>query len=133
MKIGQVAKAAGIGIDAVRFYERRGLIPKPGRQPSGYRVYAPDVVLNLQFIRSAQSLGFSLAEIGELISLEDQPDARAADVKELAQARLDDIEDRVRKLNRMKRALKKVVQGCSGQGPIAGCSILKALREENAK
>jgi MerR family copper efflux transcriptional regulator len=69
MRIGEVAKAAGIGIDAVRFYEREGLIPKPARRPSGYREYTPEVVVSLRFIKRAKGLGFSLKEISELIRL----------------------------------------------------------------
>ena len=78
MKIGEVARAAGIGIDAVRFYERQGLIPEPARRPSGYRMYCPDVVLSLRFIRRAKELGFSLNEISELLSLETAAEATAA-------------------------------------------------------
>ncbi len=63
MKIGQVAKTAGVGIDAVRFYEREGLLAKPARRPSGYREYSRDVVVHLRFIRRAKELGFSLKEI----------------------------------------------------------------------
>ncbi len=130
MKIGEVAKAAGIGIDAVRFYEREGLIPKPNRQPSGYRAYSPDVVLSLRFIRGAKELGFSLKEISELLSLESNADATAADVKELAQAKLADIEGRIRALQRMRRALRKVTEGCPGEGPMSGCLILRTLNQE---
>ena len=130
MKIGEVAKAAGIGIDAVRFYERQGLIPEPARQASGYRVYSPDVVLSLRFIRRAKALGFSLKEISELLSIETAAHATAADVKKLAEAKLADLEDRIRGLQRMRRALKKAVSGCPGKGPTRGCSILRALGDE---
>ena len=129
MKIGEVAKAAGIGIDAVRFYERQGLIPEPARRPSGYRMYSPDVVLSLRFIRRAKELGFSLKEISELLSLETVASATAADVKKLAEAKLADMEERIRALQRMRRALKKAVGGCSGQGPTSGCSILRSLAD----
>ncbi|MEE8476391.1 MAG: heavy metal-responsive transcriptional regulator [Myxococcota bacterium] len=129
MKIGTVAKAAGIGIDAVRFYERRGLIPAPARQPSGYRMYSADVVLSLRFIRRAKDLGFSLKEISELLSLETAAEATAADVRKLAGAKLADMEQRIRALQRMRRALKKAVDGCSGQGPTSGCSILRSLAD----
>ncbi len=129
MKIGEVAKAAGIGIDAVRFYEREGLIPEPARRPSGYRMYAPDVVLSLRFIRRAKELGFSLKEISELLSLESGADATAADIKKLAEAKLADMEDRIRALQRMRRALKKAVGGCPGQGPTSACSILRSLAD----
>ncbi len=84
-KIGQVAKAAGIGIDAIRFYEREGLIEKPPRRSSGYRAYSPDVVQRLRFIKRAKELGFSLSEISELLSLEGNPKAGAAVVKRLSE------------------------------------------------
>ena len=129
MKIGAVAKAAGIGIDAIRFYERQGLIPAPARQPSGYRVYSPDVVVSLRFIRRAKELGFSLQEISELLSLETAAEATAADVRKLAEAKLADMEERIRALQRMRRALKKAVGGCPGQGPASGCSILRSLAD----
>ena len=130
MKIGEVAKAAGIGIDAVRFYERQGLIPEPARQPSGYRVYSADVVLSLRFIRRAKELGFSLKEISELLSLETAANATAADVKKLAEAKLADMEERIRALQRMRRALKKAVSGCPGKGPTSRCSVLRSLADE---
>ena len=133
MKIGEVAKAAGIGIDAVRFYEREGLIPEPARRPSGYRMYSPDVVLSLRFIRRAKELGFSLKEISELLSLETAAEATAADVRKLAEAKLADIEERIRALQRMRRALRKATESCTGQGPTSGCSILQTLNREEKR
>ena len=130
MKIGEVAKAAGIGIDAIRFYERQGLIPEPARRPSGYRVYSPDVVLSLRFIRRAKELGFSLKEISELLWLENTAEATAAEVRKLAVTKLEDIEERIRALQRMRRALKKATEGCTGRGPTNGCSILQTLNRE---
>ena len=91
MKIGEVAKAAGVGIDAIRFYEREGLLPKPARQPSGYRDYAPEAVLDLRFIKRAKELGFSLREIFELLSINREPDATASDVQRLAEEKLVDL------------------------------------------
>ncbi len=133
MKIGEVAKAAGIGIDAVRFYEREGLIPEPARRPSGYRMYSPDVVLSLRFIRRAKELGFSLKEISELLSLETAAEATAADVRKLAEAKLADIEERIRALQRMRRALRKATESCTGQGSTSGCSILQTLNREEKR
>ena len=133
MKIGAVAKAAGIGIDAVRFYERQGLIPEPARQPSGYRAYSPDVVLSLRFIRRAKELGFSLKEISELLSLETAAEATAADVRKSAEAKLADIEERIRALQRMRRALRKATESCTGQGSTSGCSILQTLNREEKR
>lgn len=133
MKIGEVAKAAGIGIDAVRFYEREGLIPEPARRPSGYRMYSPDVVLSLRFIKRAKELGFSLKEISELLSLETSAEATAADVRKLAETKLADIEERIRALQRMRRALRKATESCTGQGPTSGCSILQTLNREEKR
>lgn len=133
MKIGEVAKAAGIGVDAVRFYERQGLLPEPARRPSGYRMYSPDVVLSLRFIRRAKELGFSLKDISELLSLETAAEATAADVKELAEAKLADIEERIRALQRMRRALKRASEACSGRGPTSSCSILQTLNGEEKR
>ena len=133
LKIGEVARAAGLGVHAVRFYEREGLLEAPARSPSGYREYPPDTVLSLRFIRRAKELGFSLKEISELLSLEASPKATAADVKRLAEAKLDDIESRIRALQRMRRALRKVTDGCPGSGPMSGCSILQTLSQENRR
>ncbi len=129
-KIGQVAKAAGIGIDAIRFYEREGLIEKPPRRSSGYRAYSPDVVERLRFIKRAKELGFSLSEISELLSLEGNPKAGAADVKRLSEKKLADIEARIRALQRMRRVLRKLTQECSGRGQTRECPILGALARE---
>ena len=133
MKIGEVAKAAGIGIDAIRFYERQGLIPEPARRPSGYRVYSPDVVLSLRFIRRAKELGFSLKEISELLWLENTAEATAAEVRKLAVTKLEDIEERIRALQRMRRALKKATESCTGRGPTSSCSILQALNRDEKR
>ncbi len=127
MKIGEVARAAGIGIDAIRFYEREGLIEKPARRPSGYRVYEPDIVLNLRFIRRAKELGFSLKEISELLSLEADPQATASEVEALAEKKLGDLEEKIRARQRMRRALRQLAEGCPGRGPTSGCSILRSL------
>ncbi len=127
MKIGEVAKAAGVGIHAVRFYEREGLLPKPARRPSGYREYPQDVVLSLRFIKRAKELGFSLKEISELLSLNRNPKATAGDVKKRAEQKLTDLEKRIRSLQRMRRALKKLMEECPGSGPTSSCSILRSL------
>ena len=130
MKIGEVAKAAGIGVDAVRFYEREELIPVPQRRPSGYRDYPPDVVLSLRFIRRAKELGFSLKEIRELLALDQDERATSAEVKAVAERKLGDLEERIRALQRIRRALKRAVGGCPGQGPTSGCSILRSLADD---
>ena len=129
MKIGEVAREAGLGVHAVRFYEREGLLPEPRRKASGYRDYPPEVVPRLRFIRRAKELGFSLGEILTLLELEGDSNASAAEVKQIAESTLEDVERRVKALQRMRRELRKLVDGCSGKGSVAECSILNALAE----
>ena len=129
MRIGEVARAAGVGIDAVRFYEREGLI-RAARRPSGYREYTPDVVVSLRFIRRAKELGFTLKEIAELLRLETTAGATPSDVRVRAEAKLEDLEERIRALQRMRRALRRLVEKCPGKGPLKECSILRALAPE---
>ncbi len=130
MKIGEVAKAAGVGIDAVRFYERERLLPEPARRPSGYREYSSDAVMDLRFIKRAKELGFSLKEISELLSIESEPASTAGDIKRLAEEKLADLDDKIRSLQRMKRALRKVAESCPGSGPTSDCSILQSLTND---
>ena len=104
MTIGEVAKAAEIGVETVRFYEREGLIAEPPRRRSGYRQYPADTVRRLRFIRRAKELGFTLAEIGELLDLA-----------------------------RIQAALTELVRTCRGKGPTSDCPILDALDEQEVK
>ena len=127
LKIGQVAKASGVGIETIRFYEREGLIDNPPRRASGYRQYPENVVDRLQFIRHAKELGFTLKEIHGLLSLRVDPGATCADVKERADAKIADVTERIRSLQRIKRTLIKIVQSCDGKGPAVECPILEAL------
>lgn len=128
--IGRVAKAAGIGVETVRFYERQGLIPEPPRSRSGYRLYSEGTIRRLRFVLRAKSLGFTLAEIVELLSLSATPAAGCGDVLGRARAKIDDIEERVAQLVAMKDALEGLVDQCSGVGPSTDCPILEALEEE---
>ena len=127
LTIGEVAKRSGIGLETVRFYERKGLIEEPPRTDSGYRQYPEDVVARLRFIRRAKELGFSLKEISELFSLRVDPDTTCADVKRRADLKILDIEQRLSTLQEMKRALNKLAASCTGSGPTSQCPILEAL------
>jgi MerR family mercuric resistance operon transcriptional regulator len=130
--IGKVAKAAGIGVETIRFYERRGLLAEPLRSDSGYRLYPKSTVHRLRFIRRAKSLGFTLAEIGELLSYSASPAAGCQDVRDRARVKIVDIDDRVSQLLAMKKALEGLVEQCSGVGPATECPILEALEEEGS-
>lgn len=129
MTIGKVAKAAGLGVETVRFYERQGLIAEPARSQSGYRQYRPETIRRLQFIVRAKALGFTLQEIGDLLGLRATPGAGCADVQARAEAKIADIEERVAQLEAMKRALGELVVQCRGEGPLSDCPILDALDE----
>src|SRR3954453_4804764 len=100
MTIGQVARRAGVGVETVRFYEREGLLEEPARRASGYRQYPEDAVARLLLIRRAKELGFTLREIKDLLALRIDPGATRADVRKRAEAKIADIEARVRYLQR---------------------------------
>ena len=125
--IGQLAKRAGVGVETVRFYERKGLIEQPRKRNSGYRVYPDDVVQRIQFIRHAKDLGFTLAEIGELLSLRPDPRTNCDAVKSRAQAKMADIDEKMASLTRMQRSLAKLVDACDRRSQTAECPILEAL------
>ncbi len=127
MTIGQVAKHSGIGLETLRFYERKGLIAEPPRTDSGYRQYPEEVVGRIRFIRRAKELGFTLKEISELLSLRVDPDTTCADVRKQTELKLADVGEKIRALQRIKTALKKLAASCVGTGPASECPILEAL------
>lgn len=125
--IGRLAKEAGVNLETVRYYERRGLLPRPPRSESGYRLFPDEAAGRLRFIRRAQELGFSLAEIRELLSLRVSRTAKRTDVRRRAEAKIADIDAKLKSLDSMKRALRKLTRACAGCGPIAECPILESL------
>ena len=127
LTIGQIARRAYKGFETVRFYERKGLIEEPPRKESGYRQYDEDAVTRLAFIQQAKTLGFSLKEIHELLSLRKSPGVTSREIKQVAEEKLVDIENKIRMLRRIQRALKKLVEKCPGHGPTSECPILEAL------
>ena len=130
LKSSEVAKQGGVNLETIRYYERRGLLPKPPRTPSGYRTFDREAVRRLRFIKQAQALGFSLKEISELLSLRVDPRRSCGDVRARAEAKLADIEEKIRSLHAMKKTLARFIAACSGRGPVSGCPILEALDEE---
>jgi MerR family transcriptional regulator, copper efflux regulator len=127
LTIGQVARGADVGVETIRFYERQGLIPEPPRTNSGYREYPAETVDRLRFIQRAKELGFSLREIEELISLRLDEGARAADVRARAEAKLQDIEEKIHDLQRMRDTLLELTRACMAEGTTDECPILRAL------
>ena len=128
LKISEVAERGGVSVQAIRYYEREGLLPKPPRLASGYRIFPDTAVRRVQFIKRAQELGFSLAEIRELLSLRENADAGAQDMRERARAKITDIEQKIRRLRAMKSVLNALAESCPGCGPLSDCPILDALQ-----
>ncbi len=130
LTIGQLAKQATIGIEAVRFYERKGLLEKPKRNVSGYRQYPLEVVSRIRFVKRAQEVGFSLAEIKGLLLLKLDSSRKCEDVKTCALAKMKEIEGKIEDLNRMKNALLDLTIACDTSSDIDQCPILKAFDDE---
>lgn len=125
--IGRVARAAGVGVETVRFYERRGLLRRPPRPAGGFREYDPGTVERIRFIRRAQQLGFSLREIAELLSLRTDPAADCADVRARARRKREDVDRRIADLLAIRVALDELIAACPGGGGLRHCTILGAL------
>lgn len=133
LTIGEVAKAAEIGVETIRFYEREGLIAEPPRRASGYRQYPREAIRRLRFIRRAKELGFTLREIGELLSLRVDPSTTCADVRAMAREKIEDIDGRVAELHRIKDVLERLARSCRGKGPTSECPILDILEERERR
>ena len=128
MTISQAARAAGVGVETVRFYERRHLIVRPSKPPDGgFRRYAPETIERVRFIRQAQGLGFSLREIEDLLSLRADPKTDCGQVRKRAVTKLEDVERRIGELERLRRALQELIAACPGSGVLRACSIMEAL------
>ncbi len=127
LTIGGVAKRAGVGVETVRFYERKGLLEEPPRRESGYRQYPEEAVARIRFIRRAKDLGFSLREVDELLRLRVDRRTSASEVRRRAEAKIEDIELKLADLARMKAALLELTTCCEGREATGECPILEAL------
>lgn len=128
--IGEVARAARVNIQTLRYYERRRLLRAPEREPNGYRRYDGEAVRIVCFVKHAQALGFSLKEIKELLALRVDPRRSCGDVRMRAEAKLADIDQKIGSLRAMRKTLMRFIAVCSGRGPVSECPILDALDEE---
>lgn len=130
--VGTCAREAGVHVQTLHYYERRGLLMPRRRPGSGYRDYGPTDVRRVKAIKRAQSLGFTLNEIRELISLADRP-ARASRpprrIAELAQAKLEEIDEKLRALKRMRLALRETLEACACGGDLSECQVLDGLAD----
>jgi len=126
--IGRVAREAGVKVDTVRFYERRGVLPQPPRSDSNYRLYSKDSVRRVRFIRRAQGLGFTLQEIKTLLELRASPEVHCGDVRRCAAEKIAEIEAKVKSLRSMRTTLARLADECMDRnGATSECPILDAL------
>ena len=124
MTIGALAKACGVGVETVRYYQRRGLLAEPQRRAGGVRRYGTDAVARLGFIRRAQDVGFTLDEVKVLLKLGETPNCRGA--RTLAAQKLEVVKTRMRDLQRVRRALTELIERCDA-GRNRHCPIIENL------
>ncbi|MGD2186653.1 MAG: heavy metal-responsive transcriptional regulator [Desulfobacterales bacterium] len=129
MTISQLAREAGVNLETIRYYERRGLIPEPPRNASGYRQYSQEDIARTKFIKRAQVLGFSLREILEILSLRMEPGKTCGDMKARVEAKIKHVEHKIADLRQIREALLNLVSKCTGKGPIGDCPILDTLNK----
>ena len=125
MTIGRLAKAAGVNVETVRYYQRRGLLREPHKPPGGHRRYAAAVVQEIEFIRRAQQLGFSLEEVKSLMGMSDARDC--SDARGMAERKYDSLGVRIAQLNGMRRQLKRLINACRRKARGAPCPFIAEL------
>lgn len=127
LRTGEVAKRAGVNVETLRFYEREGILPEPPRRASGYREYPPDTVELIRFIKRSQELGFSLKEVKELLSLRKVPRRASKKATTLVDAKLAEIDLKLRDLQSMREALESLRCACASNGSSSACPIIESL------
>lgn len=130
LTIGRVAKLAGVNIETIRFYQRRGLVDEPPKPLGGYRWYPADAVKRIRFIKRAQVLGFTLEEVAGLLRLEEA--CACAETRALAAHKVDMIDQKLRDLKAMRKALANLVQQCDAGESAKGCPIIQVLSRDEA-
>ncbi len=127
MRIGALARTTGVKVETIRYYEREGVLPTPVRGSGSYRMYGPDDVERLAFIRTSRELGFTLAEVRALLSLSETPNRSCNEVDALARSHLAQVEEKLRQLESLRAELSRVIGLCRGGGTVIDCRILHAL------
>lgn len=130
LTIGKLAAAAGVNTQTIRYYERSGLFPVAARTPAGYRQFGPEELHRLRFIRRAQSLGFSLTEIRELLGLRVHDPRSCGAVSRRVEGKIEATELKIRELTGLLRALKRLRASCAARERTADCPILEALVDD---
>lgn len=129
LRTSELARAGGVNLQTLRYYEREGLLPRPPRSASGYRAFPKEAVELIRFIKRAQALGFTLREIKELIELRDHPETACPEVRQQAEAKIAEITQKIRLLQGMKRELTRLSQACAGEARDHACPILVRLED----
>lgn len=127
LKIGELAKQTGSQVETIRYYEREGLLPEPGRSEGNYRLYGPAHVERLQFIRHCRSLDMSLEEIRSLLSFRDAPEESCHAVNDLLDRHIDHVAHRIRELQNLKQQLQSLRSQCRSAQAAKNCEILQSL------
>ena len=130
MRIGELARTVGVGVETIRFYERRGLLTAEERSDAGYRRYGDEALGRLRFIRHAKRLGFELREIGELLALRRDEATSCAEVARRAGSKVADVDRRIAELETIRRALARLAAECAAGGAAGPCPLLAALDAE---
>ncbi|HDY75977.1 MAG TPA: heavy metal-responsive transcriptional regulator [Candidatus Marinimicrobia bacterium] len=127
--VGILAKETKLNIETIRYYERNKLLPEPKRTQAGYRLYTNEDINRLHFIMTAKRHGFSLKEIKELLALRVDPLTTCEDVRQKATEKIQVVEEKIRELNQIRKALSILVAHCQGVGPKSDCPILDAFEK----
>ena len=128
MWISEAAEQAGVNVQTLRYYERRGLLPKPPRRGSGYREFPDETVRVVRFIKRAQDLGFTLDEVDELLRLRRNSGRNRQRIRSVAERRVREIDRKLAELERMRGALRMLIHSCH-EGTALECPIIEALEE----
>ncbi|GEM_PF-97733 len=129
LTIGALARAAGVNVETIRFYERRGLLSRPPKPEGGYRRYPAEAVNQVRFIKGAQRLGFSLKEISELLSLGWHGEISCAEMRDLASRKVAEINQKLAALEVMKSTLLELAETCPGIGSLSLCPIWERMAD----
>ncbi len=128
LTIGTLAKRSGVNVETIRYYQHRDLLHEPSKPRSGYRRYSSETVGRVRFIKRAQTLGFTLEEIGGLLGLDEKK--ACLETRDIAAQKLNQIEQKISDLSRMKRALSRLVRACDATSVDEPCPIIHLLVQD---
>lgn len=130
---GEISKLCNVNKETLRYYERKGLIADPVRSDAGYRLYPEDTINRIKFIKRIQELGFTLSEIDKLLGVVDKDDVRCADMNDFVVKKLEDVQVKIRDLQRIETMLKDLNDRCPSEKAIHDCPIIEALIDTDPK